>query len=78
MLNTRGKNEFLVELLEMGRGDQAMLHALLSLISVIVSTLKGVEYILTNGPQILHLILQLLLKQTPDGSVNQRFCISIL
>ena len=50
MLNTRAKNEFLMELLVMGRGNPALSHSLLSLISVIVSTLKGVEYILNNGP----------------------------
>ena len=62
MITTRAKNEFLIELLQMGRSNQALCHSLLSLLSVIVSTLKGVEYILANGPQILHIVLQLLLE----------------
>ena len=62
----------------MGRTNPALCHSLLSLLSVIVSTLKGVEYVLTNGPQVLHTVLQLLPEQQQDGSVNQRFCVAIL
>jgi hypothetical protein len=62
----------------LGRTNPALCHSLLSLLSVIVSTLKGVEYVLTNGPQVLHTVLQLLPEQQQDGSVNQRFCVAIL
>ena len=43
LLNTRVKNQFLMELLEIN--NKGLKHALLALISVIVSTLKGVEYL---------------------------------
>lgn len=49
LLTTRAKNEFLLELLDQARGSNSLCHALLSLLSVIVSTLKGVEYIVMNG-----------------------------
>ena len=46
LLTTRAKNQFLMELLDFN--NKALRHALLALISVIVSTLKGVEYLVTN------------------------------
>ena len=55
-------------------------HALLSLISIVASTLKGVEYLLTNDQMIVMQLIEIL-KQMPhnqDGSVNQRFLIAIL
>ncbi len=52
-LNTRSKDEFLLEMLEVAKKTPALCHALLALLSVIVSTLKGVEYIVTNGFQII-------------------------
>lgn len=54
-----------------------MCHSLLALISVIVSTLKGVEYIVMNGHSIVIRVIEVL-KEQEDGSVNQRFCIAIL
>ena len=71
------KNQFLLELLDATKVSPALCHALLSLISVIVSTLKGVEYIVMNGHQIVTKIIEIL-KDQQDGSVNQRFCIAIL
>ena len=46
LLHTKFRNKFLLELLDMQ--NKALRHALLALISVIVSTLKGVEYLITN------------------------------
>ncbi|TNV79997.1 hypothetical protein FGO68_gene14820 [Halteria grandinella] len=77
MLTTRSKDEFLLEMLEIARKTPALCHSLLALLSVIVSTLKGVEYIVTNGYQIITKVI-MLLKDQEDGSVNQRFCIAIL
>ena len=47
-----------MELLEIN--NPALLHALLALISVIVSTLKGVEYLVTNDLMIIVRIIQLI------------------
>ena len=64
-----------------------MQHAILSLISVIASTLKGVEYLMTNGKKILIALINImkeLSKQRPQttnpvaNSVNTRFCIAIM
>ena len=46
LLNSRAKNQFLLELLAID--STALRHALLSLISIVASTLKGVEYLLVN------------------------------
>jgi hypothetical protein len=64
-------------MIEVARKTPALCHSLLALLSVIVSTLKGVEYIVTNGFQIIMKVIQIL-KDQEDGSVNQRFCIAIL
>jgi hypothetical protein len=47
-----------MELLEVNH--KGLRHALLALISVIVSTLKGVEYLLTNDHMILVKIIEIL------------------
>ncbi len=44
-------------------------HALLALISVIVSTLKGVEYLVTNDQLLIARIIDIL-KEQEDGGVN--------
>jgi hypothetical protein len=63
------------------------MHSMLSLISVIVSTLKGVEYIMINGSEVLVLVINIMKKlvqtqyETTNpvaNSVNLRFCIAIL
>ena len=50
-LKTRSKNQFLLELLS--PNHNSLRHALLSLISIVVSTFKGTEYILTNDSLVL-------------------------
>ena len=60
--------------------NMGLRHALLSLISIVASTLKGVEYLLTNDQIIIMSLIEILkqMKPTEDGSVNQRFLIAIL
>ena len=74
-LTTKLRNNFILDLLRYE--DKAMRHALLALISVIVSTLKGVEYLISLDMSVMKRIIDIL-KQQEDGSVNQRFCIAIL
>lgn len=53
-------------------------HAITSLISVIVSTIKGIEYITyNNNDVIIKKVINILLEQE-DGNVTQRFCLGIL
>lgn len=52
-------------------------HSLLALVSVIVSTLKGVEYITLNDKVVIIRVIQILNEQD-DSHINQRFCIAIL
>ncbi|CDW73502.1 3-5 exonuclease family protein [Stylonychia lemnae] len=75
LLTARTKNQFLMELLDIKH--KGLRHSLLALISVIVSTLKGVEYLVTNDQLIIARIIDIL-KEQEDGSVNQRFCVAIL
>ena len=58
LLQTNVKNQFLIELLDMN--NPALLHSMLSLISVIVSTLKGIEYMMVNGKQALVAIINIM------------------
>jgi hypothetical protein len=44
-------------------------HALLALVSVIVSTLKGVEYLVTNDQMVIVRVIEIL-KDQEDGGVN--------
>ena len=57
-------------------------HALLSLVSVVVSTLKGVEYILSNDQLIVCALIEILIQTHEDpkeiGSVNHRFVMAAL
>ena len=78
LLNSKVKNQFLLELLAIE--DQSLRHALLSLISIVASTLKGVEYLLVNDQMIITTLIQIMfrLPDTQDGSVNQRFLVAIL
>ena len=78
LLQTRAKNQFLLEMLSMKH--KSLLHALLSMISIVVSTLKGVEYLLGNDQMIIIALIQLFksMPHSEDGSVNQRFIIAIL
>ena len=62
--------------------NHGLKHALSALISVIVSTAKGIQYMTHTEPnkrevQILEKIIEIL-KEQEDGSVTQRFYIAIL
>lgn len=54
------RDDFVIGMLKQAKGNQALCHAILSLLSVIVSTLKGVEYIVTNSPTLIEYVLELL------------------
>ena len=51
LLTSRAKNQFLLELLAIE--NPGLRHAILSLISIVASTLKGVEYLLCNDQMII-------------------------
>ena len=62
-------------------------HAMLSLVSIVASTLKGIEYLLTNGKEIIVQLINLMKELANDqvsttnpiaNSVNLRFCIAIM
>jgi len=62
--------------------NHGLKHALSALISVIVSTAQGIQYMTHTEPnkrelQILEKIIEIL-KEQEDGSVTQRFYIAIL
>lgn len=67
LLETKVKDQFLSEMLEIP--NPPLIHALLSLISVITSTLKGVEYIMLNGKDILVKIISLM-KELAESQKN--------
>ena len=52
-------------------------NAMMSIISIIVSKFEGVQYIISQGEQIIKKII-LIMKGTEDGQVLQRFAIAIL
>ena len=58
--------------------NSSLKHAITSLISVIASTLKGVEYLTHNGNMEVVRQVIVIMKDTENGSVTQRFCIAIL
>jgi len=59
--------------------NKSLRHAATSLISVIASTLRGIEYLTAGGTDIavLDKIIKIL-KEQDNGSVTQRFCLAIL
>ena len=75
LITTKARNRFLLSLLGIER--KSVRHSLLALISVIVSTLKGGEYITQINNDIIKKVIDILMEEE-DGSVNQRFCIAIL
>lgn len=75
MLQSKYKNNFVLDLLDIEK--KSLRHALLALISVIVSTLKGAEYVTSIDESIVEKVMEILEKEE-DGSVNQRFWIAIL
>lgn len=64
LLNSRAKNSFLLELLAIE--NAGLRHALLSLISIVASTLKGVEYLLVNDQMIITTLVQILKALPPN------------
>ncbi|CAD8172837.1 unnamed protein product [Paramecium pentaurelia] len=76
-IDATDKFDFIVQLLDIN--NQSLRHAIASLISVISSTLRGVEYLTYNGGNmiIIEKIIKIL-KEQENGSVTQRFCLAIL
>lgn len=52
-------------------------NAMMSVLSIIVSKSEGIEYIVSQGEQIIKKVIQIM-KGTEDGQVLQRFAIAIL
>jgi hypothetical protein len=70
------ENNFVIDLLNIPA--YSLRHAILSLISIIAATYKGVEYLTSNGCSIVEKIIEIMKSQNDNGSVIQRFCIAIL
>lgn len=68
-------NSFIIDLLSYHAYN--LRHAILSLISIIAATYKGVEYLMMNGSTIVERVIEIM-KGQEDGTVIQRFCIAIL
>lgn len=58
--------------------NKSLKHAITSLISVIVSTLRGIEYITYGDNDIVIQKIIKILKEQENGNVTQRFCLAIL
>jgi hypothetical protein len=58
--------------------NKSLRHAITSLISVIVSTLRGIEYITYGDNDIVIQKIIKILKEQENGNVTQRFCLAIL
>ncbi len=74
-INENKNNHFIKYLLNIH--SYQIRHSILSVLSIITSTLNGVNYLLSNNFDILIKIIEIM-KGTEDGQVLQRFCISIL
>lgn len=72
------ENNFSVVLKILSIDNPSLKHAVTSLISVISSTLKGVEYLTHGGDMSIVRAVIKILKACETGSVTQRFCIAIL
>ncbi len=72
------ENNFSVVLKILAIDNSSLKHAVTSLISVISSTLKGVEYLTHGGDMAIIRAVIKILKGCETGSVTQRFCIAIL
>ena len=68
-------NAFVMDLLNIN--SHGLKHAICALISVIASTVKGVEYLTQIDLAVPSKVIEIL-KEQEDGSVTQRFCIAIL
>ena len=78
IFNIEAENSFTLLTKLLGNDTQPLRHAVTSLISVVSSTLKGVEYLTHNGNMTVITAVIRILKQSENGSVIQRFCIAIL
>jgi hypothetical protein len=83
------RDRFLLELLDMQ--SSSLRHAVCALVSVVASTGKGVEYLVSQGMGVVDKVVRILKEGSSqkegaaasgenegDGSVTQRFCIAIL
>lgn len=79
ILNIKEKDSFVFDLLDGSTKENKykVRHAVLSVISIIASIIEGVNYLLSNGTDILKKIIKVM-KGTEDGQVLQRFCLAIL
>jgi hypothetical protein len=58
--------------------NRPLRHAITSMISILASTIRGIEYITYNGNDaVLQRVIRILDEQD-NGSVTQRFCLAIL
>ena len=78
IFNIESENNFSILMKILAIDYNPLKHAITSLISVISSTLKGVEYLTHNGNMVVIQQVIKILKQTEHGSVIQRFSIAIL
>lgn len=72
------ENGFVIVMKILSIDNSSLKHAITSLISVISSTLKGVEYLTHNNDMAVIRSIIKILKACEPGSVTQRFCIAIL
>ena len=68
-------NQFVIDILS--NQEYNIRSAMLSIISIIVSKYEGIQYIVSQGDQIVKKVIQIM-KGTEDGQVLQRFAIAIL
>ncbi|KRX08064.1 Armadillo-type fold [Pseudocohnilembus persalinus] len=68
--------EFILTMLDFN--NQSLKHAICSLVSVISSTLRGVEYLCHGNNNIVIENIIKILKDQENGTVTQRFCLAIL
>lgn len=78
IFDIEAKQNFKVILKVLNIEKNSVRHAISSLISVISSTLKGIEYLTTNDNMIVIEHVISIMQSQPDGSVTQRFCIATL
>jgi hypothetical protein len=75
LITQNKNNSFVMDLLNIN--SHGLKHAICALISVIASTIKGVDYLTQIDLAITEKVIEIL-KEQEDGSVTQRFCIAIL
>ena len=78
IFDIEAKQSFEVILKVLDIEKNSVRHAISSLISVISSTLKGIEYLTTNDNMVVIERVIHIMKSQADGSVTQRFCIATL